>query len=225
MASRTPVAATTVDPRIVRLKQELAELAPDLLRFHRVPYADRTPSDAADAVRTVRRIASDALTALQKLNLAHTEGQDIETTPFNWPVVQALQTGAFVGRVKRGRAGPEAAPADAYPTEVLHALAELRDAADEALRLEAPGRGNAPTRTAEQALIDAAGKSFVLRYRQAFGRFPPLSAADPAVDALEQFLEQLHVPDRDAVGVLRRAVEKQKRAAAPDAKRRTDCAK
>jgi hypothetical protein len=158
----------------------------------------------------VRRAATDALSALRKLKLEHTTAQDIETTPFNWPAVQSLQMGFAVRGTKQVTVGGDAAPAADYPTDVIRALADLRDAADEALLLEKPKRGNAPRRTAKQALIDAAGKAFVKHYQDAFGECPKISETGPAVVALEEFIEALGLFNLDAAALLRRSVAKQK---------------
>jgi hypothetical protein len=206
------------DPRWTRLKRDLQEFAPVALRLHDLPYADRTPSNVADGLEQVRKIADNALRSLRKLNLAHTAEQDIESKPFNWPLVQSLAQGLALRRVRLGMVG-DAEPDAGYPTEVLEALASLRDAAAEALMLERPQRGNATRRTTQQAQIAGAGTVFVGFYRRIFGAMPPKSDSGPAVDAMYDFLDILQLTPGygggqtipDPARVLRTAVERAQR--------------
>lgn len=206
------------DPRWTRLKRDLKEFAPVALRLHGLLYAGRTPSDVADGLEQVRRVADAALKKLQRLNLAHTADQDIESEPFNWPLAQSLALGFALRRVRLGTVG-DAEPVAGYPTEVLEALESLRDAAAEALMRERPQRGNATRRTTQQAQIAEAGAVFVGFYRRIFGAMPPKSDTGPAVDAMYDFLDMLQLTPGygggqtipDPARVLRTAVERAQR--------------
>lgn len=182
----------------------------DMARFIRgvqsVPYANSTPSDVCRDLTRIDKAISTVLQVLVPLDLCHKDGQDLATEPYNWPVVQSLQTFRYHALP------PEPANSDpTFPTALIRQLTELRDAARLAAKLERPKRGNS-SRIAERTYrIHMVGKNFVLDYRAKFGEMPPMSSTGREVALLQRALEAAGLEQVDASDVLRRSIEQCKR--------------
>jgi hypothetical protein len=187
-------------------EQAILEMADAIRRAQSVEYAKSTPTQVyADLVKLDKGM-TQALQVLAELDLAHYEGQDLEVAPFNWPAVQAIQSGRFA------RQPDETDAETTYPSQLIRDLTELRDAARSAQAMFKPGRGNSGQRDEQVMRADWVGKSFVRLHRDRFGRVPPMSETGQAVDLLAKALERVEIsPDRAAElapGLMRRSIEK-----------------
>lgn len=206
---RRPAQPSTTE-RQRGFEEDLQWLAKTLKTLRAVKYADATPSTVASELKRIRKATTVLLQTLVSLDLEHDDGQGLQAKPFNWPTVQALQQGFALSRTQSGRP-TDAEPSSTYPTVVIAAIKDLRNAAEAALEVESLGRGNSSRRTSEQALIDDLGKNFVWAHHRHFGSFPSLSKSGPIVDRLQVLLYDFGL-SVDAAGVLRRAIERAERA-------------
>lgn len=193
MSERDPVFATEVIEMVDALKRSVA-----------VDYGQSTPSDVVADLEKIDRALTGTLQVLLPLSLRHRDGQDLETEPFNWPLVTALQMGRWTNEIMRSKV----VDVPAYPTGVIDELIAMRDAARSVVARMKPKRGNSSSRNARTALIDAVAKNFVFRYRRRFCQMPPITRTGWVVDLLSEALALAGVDDVDAADALRRAIEK-----------------
>jgi hypothetical protein len=202
-------------------ERDLDKFAETLAKLRLLEHADSTPKRIAEGLERIRYTAATALQGLRPLNLAHDSGQDLERKPFNWPLVQALSVGFTVARVRQWGGSSELEPPEDYPTRVIKALEELRDAADCAGTLHKPKRGNAVGRTPRQALREQIGKNYVRIYRSRFSRFPPKSASGKTVEWLRKLLVRLGEDGANADRLLGRAIDQARAAAKKNTRNRS----
>lgn len=182
-------------------------------REQAVKYSGKTPADVARELELIDRTITAALQVLAGLDLEHEPNQDLETRPFNHPVVIALH---------HGREWPHRTPVDPsevgktimYPDGAIKVMQELRNAARRAAELTRPKRGNSADRTDSSRRAMWVGKNFVWLYRQHIGNgeMPPVSQTGRAVDLLGRMLCAAGLPDREPAPVLRRAVREARQA-------------
>jgi hypothetical protein len=188
-------------------KHSILAMARETAAFRSLKYAANSPTRVyADLVKLEKGMTR-ALEVLDKLDLAHHEGQDLELDPFNWPAVQAIQCGRYVLQP-----GETETDADAtYPSRQIRDLTELRDAAKLAKAMFKVHRGNSGQRSEQAVRADWVGKNFVRRHREHFGRAPPMSNTGDEVDLLAEALECAGIPHDAAIGlapdVMRRNIE------------------
>lgn len=197
-------AAAAPDERMRRFERELEELA-NQLKVQ--PYIDHTQSELASDLAEVRSAVHQTLKVLRKIQIVDSP------EPTNVPLFHALLFGLNRRRAEQGL--PPLNGTD-FPASVVTHLMELQEAAETALIINRPRRGNAPLRTPKQAHIERAAMVFVLRYEAIFGEWPPKSMNGPAFDAMRVFLERLgYREDKEEVnvaGVLRRAIDRERKA-------------
>lgn len=197
--------STTPDQKWVAFEKTILEIAATFAELRKDRFDHTPPKSIADDLKSLDRALTVALQAIGPLELEHQEGQDIASTPFNWPVVQALSTARWAMDVGRGIT--EEVPA-AYPTDLIKGLRELRDAARFALELEKGSRGNSARRNPSSARMADLAKNFVFTFRSRFGYMPPMSKSGREVELLRKMFEKAGEVSNDAAEQLRRAIEK-----------------
>lgn len=189
-------------------EKEVLESARFIRTVQSVDFADSTPAVLFKELSKIDKGVTKLLQVLLPLKLCHRMNQNLEVEPFNWPLVQSLQTfGPW----------PQASSAQAdvpgYPTALIESLIELRDTARRASRVEKPGRGNSKRRNERTHRIDIVSKNFVRLYRGRFNKMPPISKSGRVVDLVQRALETAGVEGADAAEVLRSGVERAAAAA------------
>lgn len=172
-------------------------------------YHDTTPAKLHRQLDEIDKALTRALQLLISLNLKHREGQDLETEPFNWPVVQELAAGRVTHELLVRRvAPPDLHEIPAYPTQLLTDLEQLRDVARECARRRKPGRGQSTERLVDSRDAARLGRNFVFRFRATYGEMPPMSSSGPVVDLLQRMLDVAGLDAHDAARLLQTAIER-----------------
>ncbi|KMR21773.1 hypothetical protein, partial [Staphylococcus aureus] len=84
--------------------------------LRKIKYHDTTPAKLHRQLAEIDKALTKALQVLGSLDLKHRPGQDLETEPFNWPVVQELATGRWNHELLvRKVSPPNFREIDAYP--------------------------------------------------------------------------------------------------------------
>ena len=186
-------------------EREILEIAATFAELRKCEGDHRPPHEVVRDLEVIDRALTVALQQLCSLQLEHEERQDISSSPFNWPVVQALMHGRTVIGALRGDGAGEVT---AYPTELIKGLRELRDASRKAIELEKPGRGNSARRNPTAARKADLAKNFVFRFRRWFGYMPPMSHTGQEVELLQRMFEAAGEVSNDVAEQLRQAIEK-----------------
>lgn len=189
------------------LEQAALEYGELARRERDIKYFDKMPAQVAYELKLIDRTLSTALQVLAGLDLEHEPDQDIETRPFNHPVVIALH---------HGRVWPHLTPVDPaeagqsimYPDGAIKVIREFRDAARRAAGMTRPKPGNSADRTEQTRCATWVGRNFVWLYRRHIGNgeLPPVSQTGPAVDVLRKMLCAAGLQDLDPVPLLKRSV-------------------
>ena len=187
----------------------MLELGQIWKRQSAIPFAYSLPADTySDLARLDRRLTSLMQTLLH-LKLTHSDKQDIESQPFNWPLVKAIAAERMSIEFFRCDGLPESDAVEAtYPSRLISELQDFRDAVRLAKKSVKPKRGNDPTRSVKTQRIAEVAKNFVFRYRAQFGHMPPISKTGWVVELLSRVLNAAGIDDVDASDVLRRYVER-----------------
>lgn len=176
---------------------------------HSYKFAYVSPKEIHSDLEKIHKALTTALQVLLPMELSHVAGQDLEESPFNWPLVNELVDARITAEIRRIRGLP---PKDferpCYPTQLLSDMVELRNAARIAAEKCKPGKGNSERRTARTSLAHDVGKNFVFRFRTRFGHMPPITKVGWVVDLLQEALELAGVHGVDASQVLRGAVQR-----------------
>lgn len=182
---------------------EVLESARLICTVQSVKYAKSTPAVLFKELSKIDKGVTKLLQVLLSLDLCHRTNQDLMVEPFNWPLVQLLQT---FGPCPSSRSALANAPD--YPTTLIESLIELRDAARMAMQAEKPPRGNSSRRSERTHRIDMVSKNFVRLYRGQFNKLPPISKSGRVIDLVRRALEVAGVEGADAAEVLRSGVER-----------------
>lgn|GEM_PF-4629708 len=196
----------TTSPAWSAFQDEILGIAATFVELKKCEGDHRPPHEVVRDLEAIDKSVTVAVQQLMALGLEHHDGQEISAEPFNWPVVQALQSGRFVMCALAHKPPSEIS---AYPTDLIAGLRELRDAARKAIELEKAGRGNSARRKPSSARRADLAKNFVFRYRSRFGHMPPMSKTGDVVDLLQKMLNAAgEGDDADAGALLRQAIEK-----------------
>lgn len=177
----------------------------------KVKYHDTTPARLHRQLAAMDKALTKALQVLLSLDLKHRPGQDLETDPFNWPVVQELATGRWIHELSvRKVSSSEYQEVDAYPTQFLTDLEQLRDVARRCAEQCKPRRGQSTERSADSRDAARLARNFVFSFRANYGEMPPMSSSGPVVDLLQKLLDVAGLCRYDAARLLQTAIERDK---------------
>ena len=206
----------------LKFQETIFSIADATKVFGSVKFASMTPKQITASLGRIDKALTSALQVLLPLQLQYREGQDLETEPFNWPIVQELSGSRITLEIMRRRGVPEASfEVPTYPTKLINDLIEMRDAARHAADTTKPSRGNSAKRNPRPARIDVMGRNFVFQYRAWFGYMPPITKTGWVVELLAAALDRAGVTGADAADVLRRAIERDVIGRSLPKKRRT----
>ena len=142
----------------------------------KMPYFNQTPKDRAEKLKQIVDATNRLLTLLKPLD--YVEGQDLEVTPFDLPLVQAISSELITKLIYSAATdanGISQSQLDEinknthlYPTRLIDELKAFRDAAVSAATSVKPGRGNSTDRTANTNVIHLIAKNFTWQYFQMF---------------------------------------------------------
>lgn len=187
----------------------MLELGQIWKRLSTVPYVNSLPADIYSNLARLDKRLTSLMQTLLPLRLTHSDNQDIELQPFNWPLVQRIAAERMSIEILRCEGLPESGAVEAtYPSRLISELQDFRHAVRLAMKSVKPKRGNDPTRSVKTQRIDEVATNFVLRYRAQFGHMPPISKTGWIVELLSRVLNAAGIDDVDASDVLRRYVER-----------------
>lgn len=193
-------------PAEIRSEFEKAvmRLATLLKRLEATETSEGTPAALTKKLEKISKASADLVRALK--DCSHASGQNLETNPFDFRLVQELQSGRAISRAKQRR--PEPNDGEQYPTQLIENIKELQRAADESIHLIKPKRGNSTDRTKAQKLKATFGKNFIHLYLQHFDcQYPNVSPTGWIIDVYEKGLSVLELGANDPVAALRDAVQ------------------
>jgi len=197
-----------MDERELAFRAEILRIAEFFKEISECEFSDTTPSALHAQLVEIDRALTLALQVLIPRRMTHIAGQDLADLPFNWPVVQALQSGRSTLETLRVKGVPdESFQRPNYPTGLIAEMIELRDAARFEAKSIKPKRGNDARRTPASALTHELGKNFVLRFHSRFGAMPPMTKTGWIVDLMAEMLDAAGVSEADPAQVLRSSIE------------------
>jgi hypothetical protein len=190
-------------------KQFILRIADAIRAGNSIDYGFVSQAELNRQLIQIDHALTRCLQVLISLDLAHRDGQDLETEPFNFPLVSELAGARTSAEIFRRHGPPDKDfERSCYPTVLLREMVELRDAARAAAIGTKPQRGNATKRTQISAITQEVGMNFVFQFRSRFGHMPPISKTGWIVDLLAEALRISGAPGIDAADVLRRSIER-----------------
>lgn len=186
-------------------EHEILDVAATFAELKKDAFDHAPPKNVIRDLRILDKALTVTLQAIAPLQLEHQEGQDIITSPFNWPTVVELSHARVSMNAKRDKLIDEI---PTYPSGLISGLRELRDAARFSIALMKPRPGNSGRRNSSSARMADLAKNFVFRFRCRFGYMPPMSKTGREVELLQTMFEIAGEVSTDAAEQLRQAIEK-----------------